>query len=421
MRIKVFPSKVEGSINIPPSKSLLHRSIIAASLSNGVSTINNVTYSDDINATLNAVANLGVKINKLPNKIIVEGIDVNKVNLDEINVDVNQSGSTLRFLIPLFSLLANTVEFRGRPSLFRRPLDEYKEIFDDQKLVFNLDKDRLITKGKLRSGNYVINTDKSSQFITGLLLALPLLNGDSTIKIEGKKNSFSFITLTIDVLNSFGIRVDLKGDIIYIKGNQRYISTTYNVEGDYSLAAFYAVLGSINNDLKLLNLNHNSHQGDSAIIQILKNTGSKIEQIENGYVVKKSDLTSLNCSIKDCIDLGPILIIASLFAKKESSIKELEALIYKESNRLESIMKELEKFGCNLEYKDEVLHIKTNDDYLSDELILTYEDHRLVMAFTLLAACLKTPVIIDGVEAVNKSYPNFLKDIKKIGINYILD
>ena len=248
MKVEVYRSKVAGSIKPPPSKSYLHRSIICAALSKGTSTIKNIVYSSDICASLSAFENIGVNIERMENSVTITSAGM--VHLDqEKTVECNESGSTIRFLIPIFSNSYNTY-FKGKSGLMNRPFTIYEDIFEAQKLEFDQNNERIFTKGKLSAGNYKVRGDISSQFISGLLLVLPTLGEDSTIEVVGNFESSKYVDITVEIQKAFGVTVSFFGNKYFIKGNQKYVSTTIYTETDYSQAAFYAVLGMVNNNIQ---------------------------------------------------------------------------------------------------------------------------------------------------------------------------
>lgn len=296
MKVKIYPSKVAGEVVIPPSKSMSHRAIICASLANGTSTISNVAYSDDIKITIEGMKQLGAKITCLKDSVIVKGIKTfNSMKND--TVFCNESGSTLRFFIPIFSLCDKQISFTGN-RLLKRPQTIYEDIFKAQSIDYLQDDEKIQIGGKLHPAHYELKGDVSSQFISGLLFTLPLLEANSTIHIKEPYESRSYVDLTLQMLHLFGIKADYSdANTLVIPGNQHYVAHDYTIEGDYC-SAFFAVLATINNDLKCLGITHNSLQGDKQIISILKNAGANISEIENGYLIKKASLQGSEIDLK---------------------------------------------------------------------------------------------------------------------------
>ncbi|WP_286034089.1 3-phosphoshikimate 1-carboxyvinyltransferase [Fusobacterium necrogenes] len=416
MKVKIYPSKCFGEILIPPSKSIAHRAIICASLADGKSKIENITYSDDILATIAGMKKLGANIVKNKNTLYIEGVKNFSGIKDDI-IDCNESGSTLRFLIPIFSLTNKKIEFKGKNRLLHRPLEIYKNIFLRQALFYKQDKKSIKILGRLQPNEYTIPGNISSQFISGLLFALPLLKENSTIKIIPPLESKSYIDLTIDTLKIFGIKINFVNELtISIPGGQKYIPTDYKVEGDFSQLAFFAVLGALNNTITCRGLQINSKQGDKEIIKILKKTGIKIEKLKDGYRFFKGIPKGNIINLENCPDLGPILTVFSSYGNGNFKLYNTQRLRYKESDRIVSMEKELRKFGVEISSDKNNIYIKGKTKYNSCGEVFGHKDHRVIMSLAIFATLLDTPLIINGAEFISKSYPNFFEDLKKINI-----
>lgn len=410
MKVEVTSRKVNGSIKVPSSKSDAHRALICASLAkNQISVISNLDINDDINATINALRNLGAKITLNDNKAIVEGsnLDLNK----HLEFDANESGSTLRFLIPLFANFSKTATIKGSKKLLERPLNIYKEIMNEGLTVSN----NIMLNYKFKPGNYQLKGNISSQFISGLLFLLPLLDKDSQIEIIEPFESKSYVLLTLNTLNKFGVNVSLENNLIKIPGNQKYQSINYEVEGDYSQAAFFLALGAINNDLEVEGLNPSSLQGDKKIIDILISMGAKIEVKENSVKVIKSKLNGTQIDLADCPDLGPILMALAPFCEGETHITNIARLRLKESDRVGAMKEELNKFNVIVKEEENDIYIsKTNIKSPSVE-INSHNDHRIAMSLSVLTSSLDNgKMILNNANCINKSYPNFYKDLNSI-------
>lgn len=417
MWCSIKPSKCYGSVVIPPSKSMAHRAIICASLADGISRINHIAYSVDIQTTIDAMKLLGAKITCGEDYLIVKGIqDFN--HLENTHVECNESGSTLRFMIPIFSLTNRKVLFTGKNRLLKRPQTIYQNIFDEKGCFFKQDENEIVIEKALPSGDYTLPGNVSSQFISGLLFTLPLLEEDSTIHITNKFESKSYIDLTLQMLHEFGIRVDVVDDnTLHIPGNQRYLAHDTSVEGDFSQFAFFGVLAAINHDLEILGMRHDSLQGDKQILEILKNFGVGIEEIADGYRVFKSELTAHDIDLANCPDLGPILCILAMFARGTTTIRNAARLKLKESDRMLAMQSECAKLGCLIETSDHEMVI--HGGYTSgSESLSGWKDHRIVMALAIASTLLSGT--IEGCEAIAKSYPNFFDDLKRVGIEVSL-
>jgi len=416
MKVKIFPSKVMGEVKIPPSKSMSHRAIICASLAKGTSIITNVAYSDDVKITIEGMRQLGAKIECYEDYVIIEGItDFSKCKEDTIFC--NESGSTLRFFIPIFSLCNRKIAFTGKNRLLKRPQSIYEKIFNEQNITYTHNNEQIEIGGSLKPGKYELDGDISSQFISGLLFALPLLEKDSTIYIREPYESRSYVDLTLQMLRLYGIKAEyIDRNTLYIWGNQSYKAHNYEIEGDFSQLAFFAVLASINNDLLCTGLSHNSLQGDKKIISILKNAGAHIEEIEKGYLIKKSELTGCDIDLQDCPDLGPILTVLAMYSKGKTRIYNAQRLRYKESDRISAMEEELLKCNVDIQTNESEIIIVGKDVYQCDETLIAHKDHRIVMSLAVAATLFNKEVIIDGAQAINKSYPTFFEDMKKIGV-----
>ncbi|MGB7459297.1 MAG: 3-phosphoshikimate 1-carboxyvinyltransferase, partial [Carnobacterium jeotgali] len=271
--LTLYPQKLHGNVTVPPSKSMAHRAVICASLAAGRSTIKNIQLSDDILATIEGMRSFGAIIFYDDQTLTIDGIR-NGTAKESRTINCNESGSTLRFLIPLATLFTGETHFIGQGHLGKRPLEPYQELFDDQSLHYHqatTENLQLSVAGSLTPGIYEMRGDISSQFITGMLLTLPLLAGDSVLKITTHLESKGYIDLTLSVLQSFGILIeqDEDGQVFRIKGQQAYSPRDYTVEGDYSQAAFWLSANALGNKLLVNGLDSDSLQGDQAIVSIL--------------------------------------------------------------------------------------------------------------------------------------------------------
>ena len=414
MRTKVTPSLVSGDVCIPSSKSMAHRAIICASLSKGTSKVSNITYSKDIDATISCMESLGARIQKFEDSCIVEGTDLFSQTGDRF-CDCNESGSTLRFLIPMASCIQGMTTFKGQGRLMARPMGVYQKIFDDQHLYFHQE-DTIQIKGPLQAGFYELKGDISSQFISGLLFILPLLNGDSTISILPPYESKSYVDLTISMLKKFGVTIEEVDACTYsIKGNQEYKAQDVSVEGDFSQMAFFAVLSCLNQNVSCFNMDMESLQGDKVIIDILKKAGATIEE-EDGIIVSPTTPKGQVIDLSNCPDLGPILCVLAAYSKGETKIINAQRLRMKESDRIEAMETELKKWNVDISSTEDTIIIHGKESYEMDEIVQIYghNDHRIVMAMTVFGLCANTPSIIDDAQAISKSYPTFFDDIQRI-------
>ena len=416
MRATVYPGAAQGEIVIPPSKSMAHRAIICASLAEGQSVVRNVAYSDDIQTTIAAMRALGARITAQGDGLAIEGVQ-GVGALQSATVDCRESGSTLRFLIPVFALGNQETRFTGRNRLLQRPQTVYESMFRAQNLPYRQNAEEICLQGPLRAGDYEIAGDISSQFISGLLFALPLLAGDSRIIVRPPYESRSYVELSLQMLARFGIEVRWAGEnTLLIPGGQRYRPADYTVEGDYSQFAFFAVLAAIGGNLRCLGLDHDSRQGDRQIVDILKRAHAEVTEIENGYAVRKSPLRACSIDLADCPDLGPVLTVLAAFSQGTTRIYHAARLRYKESDRIAAMQTELRKIGVAIEGGADEIVIRGGGLYRGGCALDGHRDHRIVMSLAVLAAGLPEPIEIIGAHAVEKSYPNFFADWQKVGI-----
>lgn len=399
--ILIKPRKLSGEVVVPPSKSMAHRAIICAALSKGKSIIDNIDLSDDIIATINAARSMGAKIEIDNRKVAVEGI-LSSPNNEDFIVDCNESGSTLRFFVPITMLLNQKKTFIGKGNLGKRPLNVFYEIFDKQGIKYSYKKDilDLQVEGKLKPDTFYVRGDISSQFITGLLFALPLLNDDSKIVITSKLESKSYLDLTLSMLDKFGIEIENKDyKEFIIKGNQEYKAMDYTVEGDYSQAAFFLSANYIGNDIDIKGLDENSLQGDKEILkwlEVLKNDENKVIDATN------------------CPDIIPILTVCAALTKGKTEIINAGRLRIKECDRLTAISTQLNKLGADIIEHEESLTINGVDS-LNGGYVDSFKDHRISMSLAIASSRCKDDIIIKDYMCVKKSYPHFYEDFMKLG------
>lgn len=412
MIVEVYKSIVSGTITPPPSKSYLHRSIICAALSKGTSTINNVVYSSDIKASLSAFENVGVEVKRFDNSIEITSKGMSHLQQEKC-INCNESGSTIRFLIPIMSNSYKTY-FTGKSSLMNRPFTIYEDIFKSQDLLFLQGDEKIVTQGGLSPGHYKVPGNVSSQFISGLLFTLPTLSGDSTIEIVGTLESSKYVNITVEILQSFGVIVDFLENKFYIKGNQEYIPTTINIEIDYSQAAFYAVLGMINNNIQIQGLNLKSLQPDINIINIIKSMKGNIKYTSNTVEFCKSNTEGTQIDVSQCPDIAPILGLLAACSFGETNIINAKRLVIKESNRLLSTYETLKSLGVEVFKTEDSLKIIGTKN-IKGNVCSSFNDHRIAMTLAIAGTVSDTKVVIQDAEAVNKSYPHFFSDLQSLG------
>ena len=395
--IEIKKSKASGKVIVPPSKSYAHRLLIAAALTNKKCCVTNIELSNDIHATINCLETLGKKVTFDKNKVIVETLK--KFNqLDDVLIfNCLESGSTLRFFIPLALTLGKTVIFKGTEKLISRGISVYEEICAKQNIKVIMEQNQITFNGLLKPDTFNIPGNISSQFITGLLFALPLLDSDSYVNITTNLESANYVDITLDVLRLTGIEIVNIDNRYIIKGSQEYQVSNFIVEGDYSNAAFLDALNYLDGNVELIGLKDNSIQGDKIYKKYFK-------LLSCGYT---------EIDLQNAIDLGPILfVMASIF--HGAHFINTKRLKIKESNRINDLALELNKFGINVEEYDNEVIIKKQELQKPTEILTGHNDHRIVMSLSVLLTL--TGGYIQDEDAVKKSYPRFFEDLKQIGI-----
>lgn len=398
MKVKILPSKTSGEVTAPPSKSFAHRYLIGSVLSRGKCVIKNVADSDDISATLSCIEQLGGSVTKDGNTVTV--IPTNEKQIENAVFDCKESGSTLRFFIPVvLATGAKNCTFLGSERLLARGIKEYEKLFENSDVKIKSDEKSIEVNGTLSAGNYEISGEVSSQYTTGMLFALSVLSGKSTLKITGNAESRAYVDMTIKVLKDFGADIaEPEKNFFEINGKGRLSPGEFTVEGDWSNAAFLIALSRLLGTISVSGLNENSVQGDRFL-----NVAFDALDGENAEI-----------DLKDCPDLAPILFSYAAY-KNGGSFINTRRLRVKESDRANVMAEELKKFGANVKvYENSVVIEKTQ---LKPPIVplCGHNDHRIVMALSVLAAVFGAE--IDGTEAVNKSYPDFFRVIKKAGVN----
>ena len=410
------PARIGGTVSAPPSKSMAHRAVLCSALAKGTSHIENLEFSKDISATLAAAGQLCARVESGPADALVEGLGHFRPVFGP--VDCCESGSTLRFLIPLASLTGQSITFVGRGRLMERPQSVYETLYRKQNLHFEQANGQLTVAGSLRSGEYTLAGNVSSQFISGLLFALPLLGGTSTLHLLPPVESRSYIDMTRSVQAAFGVTSRWVDETtLEIPGGQAYRPCDYTVEGDYSQAAFPAVLGAVTGGVALTGLAEPTLQGDAAILDILRRCGADFSRTEQGIVFRKAPLHGTDIDLADCPDLGPVLMVLGLFCEGQTVIRNAERLRIKESDRIEAMETELRKCGGVLSSAGGTITIEgcAGALHAPDGVLSGHNDHRVVMSLSVLALAAGLRLPIDGAEAVTKSWPNFFTAIKPLG------
>ena len=393
MRAAIRPgSAPAGILTAPPSKSMAHRAVLCAALAEGTSRLTHLAHSQDIDATLGAAAAFGAAVRMEDGGAAITGVGIPRPASGP--VDCCESGSTLRFLIPLAALSGAPVTFTGRGRLMQRPQSVYQELFARQGLRFEQAGDSLTVAGPLDSGELELAGDVSSQFVSGLLFALPLLEGDSTLRLRPPVESRSYIQMT----------------------RAAQAARDAAIEGDWSQAAFPAVLGALAGDVTVTGLDPDTLQGDAVILQILRRCGAEIHPAADGIRFVKSPLHGVEIDLADCPDLGPVLMAMGLLCRGKTVIRNAGRLRLKESDRIAAMEQELRKLGGNIESEGGTITIRESVLHPPAEPLCGHNDHRVVMSLTVLAAAAGLPAVIEGAEAVRKSWPDFFAGMRQLGL-----
>ncbi len=421
----IGPGRVGGSIVIPASKSLCHRAILMASLAQGRSLIDNVYFSKDVEATLQVARILGSKVQADGSRVLIDGCGIHAGSSQRAAsgptlIDCSESGSTLRFVVPILSIAGIPATFTGRGKLPERPMDVYYRLFDQQGIAYQTRNGKLplTVTGRLSGGQICIDGSVSSQFVTGLLMALPLAKEDSVLTISGTFASRPYVDLTLGMSRRFGIRIDEKDDHTFvIKGNQTYRAANLSVEADASQAAFMAAAGLIaagDQGLMIEGLDPETRQGDLAFLKFAASMGGHIEWTEKGLKVKRSDLRGdhvFDC--ENCPDIVPILAVLAAYDHGTVTITHAERLRIKESDRLQAMTEEMTKAGAAIEQTPDGLIIKGGRP-LQGGTVQAWNDHRIAMSMAVAALGSREGITIRGAECISKSWPTFFEDLAAV-------
>ena len=412
-KIRIKNSEFFGMVSMPPSKSAAHRAIICAALAGGKSTIFPVDFSNDIKATTECMELLGADIEFDGEKLTVDGTNIFKKK--NVVLDCGESGSTLRFLIPVCAAGGVNTVFSGHGKLPERPIGIYLDCLPKKNVECKTKGGLpLEISGQLKSGIYEIAGNVSSQFITGLLLALPLLDGDSEIILTTELQSSSYIDMTTDIMHQFGVDVERTERGWKISGNQSYKPQSFKVEGDWSQAAFFMTAAALGGKIEIDNLDVNSYQGDKECMEIYKRFGVDIKESEKSIIITKNKLSGIEINAENIPDMVPALAVTAAFAEGETVIKGAERLRIKECDRLAAMANGLSRLGADIKETKDGFIIKGVKSLHGGE-VEGYNDHRVVMSLAVAGAFADGDVIISDMESINKSYPKFFEDYRKLG------
>ncbi len=413
MKASISKSKITGRVIAPPSKSYTIRGLMSAALAKGRSEIINPLSSDDTEAAINVLSQVGIYVRKEQDSWQVTG-----GNLHEPYTDLfcNESAATLRFMTAICSLIPGRCQLRSGPSLAKRPVKPLIQALRQLGVDCSCQGELppvIVEGGRLKGGTTELPGNVSSQFVSALLLISPFAEEGMTIRLTTPLESQPFILMTIECLKMFGIEVKTSRDLRQFEiSKQTYQPTRYHVEGDWSSASYFLALGALSDEVEVTNLNPESLQGDKAILDFLRDMGASVTVNKNSAVVKSSGLSSLRADLSNCIDLLPTMAVLAATADGVSELTGIERARLKESNRVSTLKAGLEKMGIKVIEESNKLTIAGSEP--KGSVIDTSEDHRIAMAFSLLGA-VAGGTIIDDAECVSKTYPEFWDTLKSIG------
>ena len=402
MNVTITPAKLKGTVIPPPSKSQAHRVLIAAALAGGVSRIDNVALSQDVGATLRCLRALGTGMEREGTALIVHGLGHSIRQAPPCPIlDCGESGSTLRFLIPVALAVCGGGIFSGRGRLLERPLKPYFDLFDE-KSIFHEQKDgRLTVRGLLTPGEYRLPGNVSSQFVTGLLYALPLLDGDSELVLTSRLESRGYVDMTLDALGLFGVYPEARENGFFIPGGQRYQAQDFAVEADWSQAGFWYAARLLGSAVDVGGMDPGSAQGDRVILE---------------HYAKLSGPGDADIDVSDCPDLvPPLAAMAALRTGHTTRLTNAERLRVKESDRLCAVTRVLGALGADVAEGPDSLTVHGRDCLAGGVKVDSFNDHRIAMMAAVAAVRCVKPVTITGAECVAKSYPTFWDDYEMLG------
>ena len=409
MDIKIIPSPLVGEVNIPPSKSAAHRALICASLAEGTSRVEPYCTSKDIKATAACLRCLGMKIEEDEKGYTVGRGETQKSQ----TLNFNESGSTARFLLPVAAALGADITAVGEGRLPERPMKVLCDLFRQHGVEASSDNLPITLSGKMTSGEFALPGNISSQYISGLMLAAPLLDGDTEIIPTTALESVGYIDMTIDAMKHQGVLVEETTKGWKISAEERYKPRDIKIEGDWSQAAFFMSAAAIGGDIKIRGLDFTSRQGDMAALDVFAAFGANISIEENTLHIRKGDLRGIEVNAADIPDMVPAIAATAAFAEGKTVIHSAERLRIKESDRIKTTIAALNALGIKTEERPDGMVIYGGKP--KGGIIDGANDHRIVMAFSVAAAFSQGESEIAGAEAVNKSYPEFFEDLKKLG------
>lgn len=424
-KIRILPTKLQGTVQVPSSKSLGHREIICAGLAAGTSIVDNISLSEDIEATQRVLRAMNVAIDEVPS--LLEGRHALQITGSGQPVaaatvaDCGESGSTLRFLLPLGANLGCPLTFTGRGKLVSRPLQAYYDIFEQQGIQYFNDNGNLplTVNGRLRPGRFALPGNVSSQFVSGLLFLLPLLKSDSEIELTSPLESASYVELTLSCLAKYGVQAEnVAGEhrLYRVPGRQHYRAQDSRVEGDWSQAAFWTVGGALGHGLTAAGVAASSLQGDRVITEIMERMGAALTATADSVTVRAGATKATIIDATDCPDIIPVLTVLAAVSTGTTRVINAGRLRYKECDRLAAITSELNKLGARITEEPEGLTIVGRPEGLDGGAeVDAWNDHRIAMSLAIAAQVCAQPFMLTGAGSVRKSYPDFWEAYQGLG------
>lgn len=413
-------SALSGEVRAPPSKALTHRALFGGLLSKGSTIIHNPLSCDDTNATATAVASLGARLERGKESWRVES--TGRLTAPLGMIECGESGVTLRFTIPIASLVGKDVWLKGNETLMRRPIQPLIESMKQLGVEISLRRTEVRVKaGATKGGSVQLPGNVSSQFISGLLLAGPLMEEGLRVKLISPLESRGYVSMTIETMKRHGVRVEINDDmsIYQVMPGQIYKPTEHIIPSDYSSAAFLLAAAAVTRSkILILGLLRDYADPDSALLEVLGRLGVTTRFTTDGLQVEGGALRAVNVDITNCPDLGPVLTVLGCYAKGETRITGAGRLRYKESDRLSAIGSELRVLGAQIEEIDNGL-LLSGPVSLHGGTVDSHGDHRIAMALSIAALNASGPVVIRNAECVNKSYPTYFNDIRALGVDVI--
>lgn len=409
MKVKIIPSPLCGQVAIPPSKSAAHRALICAALSEGISRVEPYCTSNDIRATASCLKALGMRVEEDE-----KGYTVGRENVTKgETLDFGESGSTARFLMPVAAALGADCTMSGKGRLPLRPMEHLTNLMRRHSVEVSSDNLPITICGKMTAGEFPIAGNVSSQYISGLMLAAPLMSDDTHIIPTTNVESVGYIDMTIDAMKRQGVTVEETANGWKIEGGQTYKPSNISIEGDWSQAAFFMSAAAIGGDVKISGLDFASHQGDMAALDVFAAFGADISIEDNVLHIKRGALRGIEVNAANIPDMVPAIAATAAFAEGKTVIHSAERLRLKESDRIKTTISALTAMGIKTEERPDGMIIYGGKPH--GAVIDGANDHRIVMAFSVAAAYAEGESLIEGAEAIEKSYPEFFTDFNTLG------